>query len=427
MRKVKEKSYEYDGFVLHTIATDQFKNGYLEVNFRQDISECTPSKRNMLGVLMKYSTSSCKTNRELKIACENLYDISFSQGTSRVGYNLITSFSLDFLHPKYVSEKSYIKKAFHFFFDALEHPNIENGKWDEQSFDIIKELILSNIDLYKERPTSYAMVESKKRLFQDSCTGQRIIGTKETVEALTPESVAQDYQEMFEKSICEIILVGDFDMDEMAKLINQCFYKPCIVEKTIESVVPNKIIPYKEEEQSSSYTQTQIVQYYISEPLTKRERDYVAPVFQQITGLGSLSDKLGYYLRMKNSLCYSYYSTFAMGDSYFVISTGIKEENKEKALKCFHQVMEEMKKGIISKEDLETKKTKILTNVKMAMDNIYGIAENCYNHHVLDHPSFENTLKEIPTVTIKELKSLAMKLHKSYTFILKEGEAHERD
>ena len=164
-----------------------------------------------------------------------------------------------------------------------------------------------------------------------------------------------------------------------------------------------------------------------TKPLTKREQDYVAPLFQQITGLGSLSDKLGYYLRVKNSLCYSYYSSFNKNDSYFVIATGVKEENVKEALKNFDIVIQEMKKGKISKEEIETMKKKILTNVQFALDSIYGITENCYNHYVFKEPSFEEIKKEIPKVTIKELQKLASKMHKTYTYILKEGGQHERD
>ena len=427
MRNVKYKTYEYDSFTLNTVATDQFKNCYLEVNFRQDINECNVAQRNMLGILMRYSSSSYPTNREIKIACENLYDLHFSSSTVRVGNTLISSFGLDFLDPMYVSEKDYLKKSFQFFFGVLENPDIKENQWNEKNFEIIKENLLSNIDIYKEHPTSYASVESKKRLFKDSYTGKRILGTKEEIEALSPSSLAKDYQEMLEKSICEMTLVGNLDMDEAAKLIHQTFYKPSIVEKELSTCISHSLIPYFEETEDSSYNQTQVVQYYLLEPLTKREKDYVAPLFQQITGLGSLSDKLGYYLRVKNSLCYSYYSSFNKNDSYFVIATGVKEENVKEALKNFDIVIQEMKKGKISKEEIETMKKKILTNVQFALDSIYGITENCYNHFVFKDPSFDEIRREIPKVTIKELQKLASKMHKTYTYILKEGGQHERD
>ena len=113
---MEEKTYNYDSFVIYTVKTDKFKNGYIEVNFRDDIRNVDVPKRNMLTNLMRYSTLKYPSNKELKIAQENLYDLSFTSATSRVGYNIISSFSMDFLHPKYVNEKDYLKQCLSFFF-----------------------------------------------------------------------------------------------------------------------------------------------------------------------------------------------------------------------------------------------------------------------------------------------------------------------
>ena len=424
---MEEKTYNYDSFVIYTVKTDKFKNGYIEVNFRDDIRNVDVPKRNMLTNLMRYSTLKYPSNKELKIAQENLYDLSFTSATSRVGYNIISSFSMDFLHPKYVNEKDYLKQCLSFFFECLLKPDIKNDAWNPQSFEIIFELLISNIDIYKENPTSYAVIESRKRLFKDSISGKRIIGTQEEIKKLDEKALASDYQNMFQNSICEMVLVGDFNMDEMAKMINSLFYKPSIVEKQIPNIIEQKQISYYEEEEKRNYKQTQIMQYYLLDSLTTKEKKFVVPLFRQILGTGALCDKLGYYLRTKNSLCYTYFSSFSLSDSYLLLSTAIKEKNIKKALQCFDRVMLEMKKGNIDAEDLENKKLKVITNAKFQLDSIYGIAENCYNSNVFQTTSINEYLSEIPKVTIKDLKVLSSKMHKCYTYILKEGEADGRD
>ena len=419
------KTYNYDSFVLYTINTDKFKNGYIEVHFRDDIRNINIPQRNMLANLMRYSSSKYKTNKEMKIASEDLYKIGFSSSTSRVGYNLFTTFSLDFLHPRFIKEKNYLEKSLQFFFDLILNPDINDGEWNKQSFEIIKELLHSNIDVYKENPLSQAIVTSKEKLFKDSYQAKRLIGTHEELDKLTPKSLASDYKDMLENSICEIVLIGDFNMDELAKIINKRFYKPSIVEKQIEDVIEGKIIPYQEEREKGVHNQTQILQYYILDSLTEKEKKYVVPLFRHIVGTGSLSDKMGLYLRIQNSLCYTYYSAFNLPDSYFLLSTGVKEENIKKALQCFDQIMREMKKGKISQEELETKKLKILTNAKFQLDNIYAIADSYYSKNVFKTADIEDYINEIPKITIKDLKELTSKMHKCYTYILEEGGSHE--
>ena len=422
---MEEKIYNYDSFILYTVKTDKFKNGYLEVNFRDNIKEIEVPKRNMLINLMRYTTAKYQTNKEMKIAQEDLYDLSFSSGISRIGYNLIASFSLDFLHPSFIKEKDYLEKSLEFFFNCLLKPDIIENEWNPKNFDIIKELLLSNADIYKENPSSYALIESRKRLFKDSIPGKRLLGEKEEIQSLKPNELAKDYKNMFQNSICEMVLVGDFNMDELAKLINKYFYKPSIVEKEIPLIIPPEKISYFEEEEQKKYKQTQIMQYYMFKDLTEKEKKYVMPLFRQIVGTGALSDKLGYYLRIQNSLCYTYYSSPVLGDSYFLLSTGIKKEKIKQALEIFDKVMLEMKKGKITKEELETKKLKIMTNAKFQLDSIYGLAEDCYNYHVLQMARIEEIFQEIPHIKVQDIKQLANKFHKCYTYILKEGDELE--
>ena len=51
------------------------------------------------------------------IASEELYNIGFGGGTSRYGYNIISTFNIDFLDPKYITEKDYLENSLTFFFN----------------------------------------------------------------------------------------------------------------------------------------------------------------------------------------------------------------------------------------------------------------------------------------------------------------------
>ena len=180
----------------------------------------------MLVNLMTYTTSRFSTKRALKIRSEELYDLSFGGEVSRKGYNLLTSFGIDFLNPKYVNEKNYLKDSIFFLFDNLKNPHIEDNAFCKRSFDIIKERLSVSLNQYKERPSSYAFVESKKALFGESISGVRIMGDERELEVLTPSDVAKDYYNMIENSCCDILVIGDLDMDKIISIIQEYFYKP---------------------------------------------------------------------------------------------------------------------------------------------------------------------------------------------------------
>ena len=94
----------------------------------------------------------------------------------RQGYNHFTSFSIDFLHPKFVNDEKYLTQVIQFLFEVILHPHIKNGKFDERSITILKEKIHVLLEQYKERPLSFARIDSLQRIFKDSVSGVRLLG-----------------------------------------------------------------------------------------------------------------------------------------------------------------------------------------------------------------------------------------------------------
>ena len=138
---MKYKKYNLDSYDIYTIQTDKFKNCYLEIRFREDIRHVNLTRRHLLARAMQYTSLKYPTKREMTIALEELYNLSFSSDVFRVGYNHFTSFAIDFLHPKFVTDEKYLHQVLHFFFEVLCHPNIKDGSFDNRSVTILKEEI----------------------------------------------------------------------------------------------------------------------------------------------------------------------------------------------------------------------------------------------------------------------------------------------
>lgn len=424
---VTYKKYDYDSFQILTIQTDKFKNCYMEINFRDDIREINSTRRSFLTDLLVYSSLKYPTKREMIIAEEELYNLSGGSGCYRVGYNICSYFSMNILHPKFVMEKDYLDKSLQFCFELLLNPNIKDGLFDEKSFEIIKESFHVSVDQYKENPRAYARVESEKLLFPDSITGTRIIGTHEEIDNISREDLVKEYKTMFQNSCCEILIIGDLDMDKMAKKIAQYFYKPSIVKKEIPFKVENSISSFKEHRDASHFNQTHLLQYYQFPLLSYYEKNFVFPLFQKIFGQGSLSDKLGLYLRMENSLCYNYNFSYFTSDGYGLVNTQLKKENVSLATKYIDKAFQEMKKGDFTEEELETQKNKMLSDLKLREDSIYGLIDNYYYHEIFDAALIEEYYHEVMSVTKEDIKKLAQKMNLSFRYILEEEEVNERN
>lgn len=421
---MKYKKYDYDGYKIFTIQTDKFKNCYLEVDFREDARCVDFTKRSLLSNLLGFTSLDYPTKREMRIAQEELYNVSFGGGCSRAGYNFFTDFSIDFLNPKYVLEENYLEDVIAFLFRILKRPNKGDGSWDERSFEIIKEREMAALEQYKERPLNYAMVESKSRIFSESISSKRIKGTTKELEIVTKEDMVLEYEKMFQDSHCDILIIGDLDMDFVVQLIKKYFHKASIVMEDIPFVVSQEKVKLRKDVEDSTYQQTQLLVYYQFDALTDFEFNFVVPLFTMILGSAGMTDKLTKYLREENSLCYYCGCGFSAWDSYSFIYTGLKKENIELALKYIHIAMDEMKNGDISLEYLEKQKEKFLSDLSLREDNMYGLIDNYYFHEIANRPLYEDYKKEIQNVSIKDLQQFARKMYEVYEYVLEEA-AHE--
>lgn len=419
------KTYKYDTYNIYTIQTDKFKNCYIELNFREDIRDVNLSQRSLLGSLMIHTSKNYPTKRELAVAKEDLYNPYMSQNITRVGYNLFTSFSLDFINPKYISEQDYLEKCLAFYFDILLNPNQKEGHWDEKSFNLMKDQLHLAMDEYKERPTSFAIQESKKELFPDSILGKRLVGEHEQLEEVTRESVCEEYDKMFAESKCDILIIGNLNMDEVIKYIQKYFYKPSIVQKEIPLIIETPQRKCKEHQVEGPYTQTQLVVYYSIDELSDWERNFASQIFFRILGSSSgMNDKLTDYLRVKNSLCYFCGSSAALRDSVYVIYVGLNKESVNEAQKWIDKAVLEMANGQIDEEMIEIQKSKFLTDLRLREDSIYGLIDNYYFHEISGRAMYDEYIAEIPKITKQDLQKIGKKLHKIYQYVLKEAE-HE--
>ena len=419
---MKQKKYDYDSFQLYTVQLDKFKNCYIEVTFRGDVRECSSCLRNFLANYMTHTTEKNKTIREMMIAREELYQVGIQSNVYREGYNLFTSFCCDFIHPKYVKDKNYLNHILDFLMEVLLKPNFPNQNVSLKEFHYLKEHLHAQIDQYRESSYSYTMLEGTKELFPNSISGQRVLGTHEELDRIAEEDLLKEYTRMFENSYCEIGVIGDLDMDYVAKYFKNHFYKPSIVTKDIPFVIDNPLQKPRKVEKESFYSQTQLVQFYQLDHFTFFEEEYVSIIFELVLGNADLADNL----RGKESLCYLSNFHIRYAGKYAAVYVGLNKENLSTSLQMIHKAMKEMAHLEKEKEFIEAQKEKLIANIDLKYDNIYEILENYYFHEIKGSPLFEEYKENIAKVTYKDLEMLAHKFHESLLYILKEkeGESH---
>ncbi len=416
---MKYKKYEFDTYNIYTIKTDKFKNCHMEITFYDNAVKEELGLRNFLVDMLCHSSKNYPKRKDLVIKLEELYQSFFYGVTSKVGNMVLSSFVFDFINPYYVNDDKYLKNVLSFPFEIIEHPNACDGIFDERTFNIIKKRILADIDSIKENPVNYAFRRALLNMDKDSITSSSVLGTKEEVESITPESLYNYYHKFYDNSLCNIYIIGDLDMDEVVKIISSSFHNNCVKNHNVEAYVNNKrrnkelIVQEK-----GIFNQTNLVLGFHLGELTEKEKFLTLGLFNEILCAGGLKAKIYNSLREENELCYSVSSINSKYDQMYYIYVGLDKKNVALAIKLIKQGVKEMAKGKISEEELEMARKQLETSLDIVMDNPNSLINNYTFHTIVGTPLLKDLKNGYKEITVSELKALGKKLKLNFVYEL---------
>ena len=413
------KIHDCKSYRIHTIKTDKFKNCSMEIMFRKELVKQDITKYNVLVDLLTHSSKKYPKRRNVAIELENLYSSSFRGFTTRLGSSVMLSFVLDFLNPKYC-EKGYLDDVLSLPFEMLLNPNVNNDKFDERSFNIIKNRIKSDIESLKENATKYAFRKSLINMDEESPSSYYMVGYLEDLECITPENLIDTYNKLFSDYVCDIFVIGNLDMDEVVSTIKNKFVNRFIKTDKVKLHVDNKLRKKNiDVEETGKYEQDSFIMIYNLDKLTERERNFVIHIYNVILGSGGLTSKLYRYLREENSLCYNVSSIVQKYDGLLMIYSGIDAKDKDLCIELVNKAMKEMVTGDFSDEELDNAIKTVISSLKMGEDTQGGIINNYLFNYLDNLPLYDERVREFNSVTKDEVVEVAKKIKLNTIYLLK--------
>lgn len=421
------KKYEYPTFNLYTVRTNRFKTVQMEIIFRDEVKKENLLAKTFLADIMSDVSKNYPTRKDTVKKLEELYQASFYGLTNKLGNTMMTSFVLSFLNPTYVKEKNYLEEVIAFPFDMILNPSINSNEFDIRSFNIVKNRLRDEILGVSEDIARVSLKKALEMFDKNSPTSFSILGSLEELEKITPKTLAEAYQDLMQNNLCDIFIVGNIDMDEVANLVYKYFKNPVIKDKELSLYVDNKSVRKNRTViEKSEFLETSLVEIYNLENLTEKEKITTVHFYNYLLGGGGLNTKLYQLLREKNSLCYGIKSMYLKYDNLLVIETSINKKDVKKADKLIRQAFKEMKLGKFTDEEIESAKKNFIFSLNLAMDNISGILNNYVFHIIDDLPLLEDRIELIEEITKEEIMSIASKIKPNLVFTL-EGEENENN
>lgn len=418
---MKIKTLDKNGYRLHLIKSNNFKTISFKIVFWNELKKEDLAYRNMLVNNLLFSSHKYNTNRKIAIRKEELYSADIYGKTYRKGTQIVTEICLSSIEDKFAEEGNF-RESLEFLFDCINNPNINNGAFDETSFNITKDNITNSIKSEKENPNFEAYQKYKELIGKDKVFVGSILGTLEDVENITPSSLYEYYKTFFDDNHIDIYVLGNVEEKDILDIDKYLKFGSNRISYT--STYVNYEKDYSEKEEDSKFNQSKLFMGGSIKSLTEHEKKYESIIYNIILG-NSPTSKLFQNIREKMSYAYTISSSINRLDGMFVISAGISSKNYESTKNEVMNQIKEMKQGLFNDKDINDAKEVILSIIEEINDNPWSIIDHYNNYLYFGADTIENQIQEINKIQKDDIVNVANKINIDTVFLLKEDEYEE--
>lgn len=279
--------------------------------------------------------------------------------------------------------------------------------------DIDKErrVVLEEIKMYNDLPSPKANSILEKLLWPGHPLGDEIIGSKESVEAISRKDFLKFKKDYYCPSNIVVSCSGDFDKKEAVdKVREKVFGFPGGLSAV--NIAPQKSAGLKVEVEIKQLEQSYLCLGFRGPSYLSRDR-FAVEILNIILG-GNMSSRLFEAVREKKALCYDvssearkYYDSGA-----FVVCLGLDKSKVETALNAILRELVLIKREKVLKDELSRAKDYLLGQIAMSLEKPQGrmfyLADSYLTLGKIDE--FARMKFEIESITAEHIKKLALEI-----------------
>lgn len=211
--------YKMGNYNLYFMQTKKFKTISISLRFKKKKTREDAVYASILQEVLKAGSNKYKNINDYYRARLNLYNPTINITMNNFGKDRTFFINGKFANEKY-TEKGMNKKTIEFIFDILYNPKAKNKQFEEKTFDICRHDYVEILKSAKDDPFKYAA----DRLWEEmDIYDFKLLNNKEAIKVAT-QMTAKDlysyYEKLFTENSLDIFVVGDFNEEEMKKIIN---------------------------------------------------------------------------------------------------------------------------------------------------------------------------------------------------------------
>ena len=233
------KKINKNGVNLHLINTNRFKTVDVVIFFTKKFDKEDIVFGNYLASSLVYTSKKYNTKNKMAIIGEELYGAKVGSSFGLSGNLESFVFSVSFLNPKY-TVPDYLDKSLDFLYEVLLNPNVEDGKFNQELFDIMTKEQITSINSVKLNPNAYASNEFGKIMFKGTPCEYSTITSIEELDKVNRKNLYDFYKRLFNGEYkVDFAVLGEVD----ESIVDKIFKKFSIIKSSNEKLSFN--IEYK--------------------------------------------------------------------------------------------------------------------------------------------------------------------------------------
>jgi predicted Zn-dependent peptidase len=414
----------FPGVWLRAVHTDKFKSSYLSITLLTPLSIQTASANALIPSVLRQGTAVHPNMESLSAALDELYGGAIEPVVRKKGDTQCVGFAGSFLDDAYTLDgEKLLESAAALLGEVLLDPYTEDGVFAADYTQGEKANLIDRIRGQINDKRAYATLRLVQLMCGEEAYGVDKLGDETHVEAITPKSLWQRYQELLRDAAVEVYYCGSASPERveaalkaaLAKLpVNEERYGADCEVRTTVGTEPQVV------EESMDVTQGKLALGFRTGGVTCWEKDYPALLLCNAIFGGTTLSKLFMNVREKLSLCYYASSTVDKMKGIVLVSSGIEFDKYQTAKDEILAQLEAIRRGEIEDWELEGSRRTLISSCLSSQDDQGRQEEFWLTQSVA---GLEVTLEEIAaqleTVTREQVSAVAQKLELDTVYFLK--------
>lgn len=291
--------------------------------------------------------------------------------------------------------------------DTVSYPLFPQDELEQE-----RKVVVEEIQRHKDNPQSQLFEYFMENLYKESDYKNSIIGSSDVIKNISRDEIISYFKTHYVPQNMVVSIVGDIDIKETSKTIDETFGK---IEKAIYPIEPVIIESIKNT--SDFITKDKTVHSYLLAgflgPDMSSKDIYVADIALNIFGSGK-SSRLYRVLKEEKNIVFSISSSFMTlrGTGSAFVFAVFEQSKYNEVIANIESELEKFKNEGPTEAELQKIKTNIKSGWLFGLQTFSEQASQLGYWHLQGHPEiFNNYLENIDKVTVKDVKNFMNKYY----------------